>query len=157
MDDEFLAVINLVRVLGFKQEMVLNTMSKSQNGVFNELNARQIKALISIGIREMEGKEPFTLQLLAKYLSMKKVTASLTISSLEQKGLVTRSVDKKDRRCIRIRRTAKGRSLQNAALAGAALQIADMLDELSDMDRKQFVRISKLIYQNYVQSVIGEA
>ena len=157
MDDDFLAVANLIRVLGVRQELILNTLPKSQNEIFNELNARQLKALKWIGIREEEGKEPFTLKLLAQYLSMKKVTASLMVSALEQKGLVTRSVDKKDRRCIRIRLATKGRRLRDAIWAGASLQISDMLDDLPDKDRQHFVRIAKLIYQNYLQTLAGEA
>lgn len=48
---------------------------------------------------------------LTAYLGLTKGTVSQTLSTLESKGLIKRSVDRRDRRSKRLSLTAKGRSL----------------------------------------------
>jgi DNA-binding MarR family transcriptional regulator len=90
---------------------------------------------------------PLTLGELARAEQVKPPTITRLVQELEREGLVTRVVDKQDRRIVRVRATAKGkrllsegRSRRVAALAGslAARPVAErkvLLDAVGVLER----------------------
>lgn len=78
-------------------------------------------------------------------MSVSSARIATALNSLEKKGLVTRQIDKNDRRKIIIGITQKGKDLAEKQYHIAVSGIAKILVLLGDHDAKEYVRImSKL-------------
>ena len=156
MDQDVLSAINLVRVFSVIEEKAWSALSKTRGKQADDLNARQVKAMMFLVLREKENGEPFTLQQLANSLAMKKAAASLMISNMEDKKLLFRKIDKQNRRYIRIQLTPKGRKQAEAVLNLASKKIAEVLNSLKDADRKSFMQIATQIYSEFGPKLMAE-
>ena len=72
-------------------------------------------------------------------VSTARVAAAL--NDLEDKGLITREIDKEDRRRIIVRVTDKGRQLSAELMGEFLLKMETILKCLGEDDAKEFVRI----------------
>ena len=122
MEDTYMAQVglnmpdflDLFMVIGRIQNEIWSTLPPPENKTIALLSVHQIQALTNLYLREKFKKEPVTLNQLGDLLSMKKAAASLMVSDLSKKKLVVRTVDKSNRRHIRIHLTPVGRQLGEA-------------------------------------------
>jgi DNA-binding MarR family transcriptional regulator len=71
-----------------------------------------------------------TPQAIAAYLGLTKGTVSQSVGRLEERGLVSKAVDGRDRRRLHVRPTAKGREVVRACRLPAAMhRAAERLDD----------------------------
>jgi DNA-binding MarR family transcriptional regulator len=63
------------------------------------------------------------------------------LNSLENKGLIIREIDKKDRRKIIVKITQKGEELTEKHWQSAVEEVAKMLNLLGEHDTREFIRI----------------
>ncbi len=155
MKHDILAIMNLYEVFGYVQEQAWSSLPKDANNLISALNNRQIKAMMTIYMRDAGKQEPLTLNQLAGILNMKKAAASLLISNLAEKKLVSRTVDTENRRFIRISLAAKGRRLGDAITSQAAVHLTELLGCLTTEEQNDLATTADKIYQRYSEKVKG--
>ena len=152
MDRRILSLMNLFTAFGRIQNDAWNSLSARDGKVVSSLKSREIKAMMNIYLREETGEAALTLNQLADLLAMKKAAASILISALSQKKLITRKVDESNRRYIRIALTNSGRRLGDAVAGHAAHRMEEIFAELQNAGATQteinsFIATANLIYQ----------
>lgn len=157
MNREILSFMNLTKVAGNIQTQAWEKLSGADYSVVTGLTSRQIKALMAIYTREMEGLEAYTLNELGEALGMKKATASILVSELADKCLIDRNVDPDNRRYIRIEMSEEGKRIRDSVISKAQSLIQEIYSDLSDAEVRQFTRIAEKIYQIYVKKCGGES
>lgn len=155
MKHDILAVMNLYEIFGYVQEQAWSSLPKDGNNLISTLNNRQIKAMMTIYMRDAGKREPLTLNQLAGFLNMKKAAASLLVSDLAEKKLVSRSVDTENRRFIRITLAAQGRRLGDAITSQAAGHLTELLGCLTAEEQNNLATAADKIYQRYSEKVEG--
>ncbi len=155
MEHDILSFMNLFEVFGYIQGSAWNSLPQSGSKQVSALSNRQIKAMMILYLRSARGQEALTLSKLAGFLNMKKAAASLLVSDLAKKKLVSRAVDPDNRRFIRITLAAKGRHLGDSITAQAAIQAADMFRNLTKGELMAFTSVADKIYDCYSQKVEG--
>lgn len=153
---EVLAMMNLYEVFNWIQERAWASLPSEWNKRVRAMNNRQVKAMMTIYMREAKGRKPPTLNELAKFLDMKKSAASLLVSGLAERGLVTRSVDAENRRFIRISLASGGRRLGNAIASHAGARVVRLLDALSEKERCGFSVAAAKIHERYEEEAEGD-
>ena len=108
-----------------------------------------------IYMRNARGEDALTLNQLAGLMNMKKAAASLLISNLAEKKLVSRTVDTENRRFIRISLAAKGRRLGDAITSQAAVHLTELLGCLTTEEQNDLATAADKIYQRYSEKVKG--
>ena len=83
---------------------------------------------------------PLTLGQLAAAEQVKPPTMTRLVTGLEKEGLVRRTGDARDRRLIRIRATAKGRSVLAAGRARRVEKLASAIERLRTTELAQLKR-----------------
>ncbi|MFN8530376.1 MAG: MarR family transcriptional regulator [Anaerolineae bacterium] len=83
---------------------------------------------------------PETLSELAKQMQVTLPTMSNTVSTLEERGWVTRRRDEQDRRVVWIEITEAGRDTYGVVQTHMIDQIATLLEGLTEDDREQISR-----------------
>ena len=155
MDHDLLSFMNLYEIFGYIQSRAWNSLSSEDNKQIDALSARQIKAMMILYLRRARSQEALTLNQLAELLDMKKAAASLLVSDLVRKRLVSRDVDPRNRRFIRITLAVQGQRLGDAIAARAAIQAADLLECLSGEERAAFTSLADKIYDCFARKVAG--
>ena len=155
MEHDTLAFMNLYRVFGYIQAQAWNALPQAGSKQISTLNVRQIKAMMVVHLRDMEGKAPLTLSQLGDSLGLRKAAMSLLVSDLAEKKLLCRAVDRENRRFIRITLGIKGRRLGDAITSQAAIHIAEIFGTLTEDERKNFTMIADKIYASYSHKVEG--
>ncbi len=92
-------------------------------------------------VANLGGFGPLYPGVLAERSSMDKPKVTRALQRLQASGLVTRTIDRADRRQARIALTRKGTQVFREVAALAAAWERDFLAPLSDSDRKSFDRI----------------
>lgn len=80
---------------------------------------------------------------IAALIAYDRATIGGVIDRLEQKGLVTRSISKRDRRAREVRLTDKGHRIYEELLPIVAGFQTDILDGLNADEQKQFLRLAE--------------
>lgn len=155
MERDIMAFMNLYEVFGYIQEQAWNSLPQAGNRQIDALNNRQIKAMMIIYMRNAAEKEPLTLNRLAGFLNLKKAAASILVSDLAEKKLVSRDVDPNNRRFIRITLAARGRKLGDAITAEAAAHVSRIFDNLTAEERSAFTAVASKVYMRYSQEAEG--
>lgn len=88
----------------------------------------------ALGVIDVEG--PLTLGELAALEHVSAPTVSRMVDQLEDRGLVTRTPDRSDRRCVRIEMTDEGRAQLSEARARRDAWVRARLDTLDGSDRE---------------------
>lgn len=74
-------------------------------------------------------------------MEVSSARVAATLNSLESKGLITREIDKSDRRQILVKITQKGEELAEEHMQNILQDASMILKCLGDNDAKEFVRI----------------
>lgn len=74
-------------------------------------------------------------------MDVSSARVAATLNSLENKGLITREIDKSDRRQILVRLTQKGKELSDEHMNDILQDAAMLLSRLGEHDAREFIRI----------------
>jgi DNA-binding MarR family transcriptional regulator len=94
------------------------------------ISPSQLSALVAL-----EGAGSMTLKELATVERVRPPTMTRVVAALEESGLVARSIDPKDRRCIHLELTSAGRTLISRTRGRKTAYLAERVGELSATDR----------------------
>jgi MarR family 2-MHQ and catechol resistance regulon transcriptional repressor len=83
------------------------------------------------------------LRVLRQRLGLSKANASEVTSALEQRGLIRRSTDPRDRRALTIRLTESGRELVEELFPGHARRVQDTFTVLDDGEKRELARLCR--------------
>jgi DNA-binding MarR family transcriptional regulator len=95
------------------------------------ISPSQLSALVAI-----EAGGPLTLKDLAAVERVRPPTMTRIVAALEDAGLVSRSVDTKDRRCVHVKLTNDGRKLLTRTRGRTTAYLEDRFAGLSRADRE---------------------
>lgn len=84
---------------------------------------------------------------IGKEMNVSSARIAQALNSIEKKGLITRAIDKRDRRQIRVQLTAAGRSAADEHLQEVIGHTTRMLQSLGEEDAKEYVRITAKLVQ----------
>jgi len=133
------APATIKELLTFRLNVLAKTMSKIAM-LMNErefsLDAREWRIIGLLG-----GFSPYSLRDLAREMDIDKSQASRTVSSMIERGLVSRSSDEKDGRGVQLSLTQKGRSVYRHVFPKAVERNEAVLDGLDLEDRLSLERI----------------
>ena len=90
--------------------------------------------------------------LLSEHLAIGKSAVSQMLNSLEDKGMVERSVNRQDRRLFDLRVTEKGGEVLQAQKDKFLSVIITALDRMEEKDRSEFVRLM----ESFAEGFAGE-
>jgi DNA-binding MarR family transcriptional regulator len=122
----------------------------------HDISQGRFTVLMLLGMcGEEEG--PATPATLAGEAGVTRATMTGLIDTLEKDRLVAREPDPDDRRTIHVRLTDEGRALLEGILPDYFQCVADILRPLSDLERKQFVRLLQKIQTGLVENSKFEA
>lgn len=85
---------------------------------------------------------------LSEMTSLDKSTLSLSLTRMEQFGLVERSGDEKDRRVVRVKLTRSGRSHRQACNEAMRELIDILYRGVTDEEREVFLRVLNQLFEN---------
>lgn len=100
------------------------------------LTAPQIGAL-----RALQRQEPLGSSQLAERLHLTAQTMAGIVSRLEQRGLISRTRDSRDRRAVRLHITVEGRRLADSAPSLLSDRFRKELDQLREWERTQILSV----------------
>jgi MarR family 2-MHQ and catechol resistance regulon transcriptional repressor len=83
------------------------------------------------------------LRALRQRLGLSKANASEVTSTLEQRGLIIRQIDPRDRRALTIRLTPAGRALVDELFPGHARRVQDTFTVLDDGEKRELARLCR--------------
>lgn len=155
MENDTFAILNLFRTLNLIQSQVIGALPRGNDRIAGSFSLRHAKAMMTVVLRDHEGKPPLTLGALGKALCLKKAAASILVSELVEKRLLCRTVDKDNRRYVRISLGSRGRRLGHDATSRAAERIGHLLGLLTPAERRIFVRAARKINDGFARE-IGE-
>ncbi len=105
-----------------------------------QVSARQVSIM-----DHLDADTPMVLGDLADHLGVTSATMSIAVGQLVDRGYVTRVLDPVDRRKVQIRLTNAGVRICAANSVLEPALVEDMLDQLSDRDRKAALRGLELL------------
>ncbi|RPE70931.1 DNA-binding MarR family transcriptional regulator [Pacificibacter maritimus] len=100
------------------------------------------------------------LQTLAKRAGVQKSQMSRTVSALEDRGFIERDINPEDKRSVHLRLTQTGRDLVAKILAASRDRNRQMLQNLSDEERCELMRLMEKITVgslDYLRALKGES
>lgn len=142
MDPLHLSFMNLFVVASCIQEQVWSILPESTQLELEGLNIRQSKCLMSVFMREINGREPYTQSQLGELLNAKKALTSRLLSGLEDRGLVKRTPDPENRRFVRVSPSTKGRKMGQAIVAEVTRLLGKLFAEFNEEERAQMLHLS---------------
>lgn len=83
------------------------------------------------------------LRALRQRLGLSKANASEVTSALEQRGLIRRETDVRDRRALNIGVTSSGRALVEELFPGHARRVRDTFTVLDDGEKRELARLCR--------------
>lgn len=92
--------------------------------------------------------QPLSQQKIADMIQKDKNSVTKIIDSLEKKNLVSRMVDKKDRRINIIELTKEGRDLEKIATEVAIKFMNDTIQDIDERDLDSFVKVMRQMKNN---------
>ena len=110
----------------------------------HELERRGLSptALAMLVVIESAGGE-LGLRALRQRLGLSKANASEVTSALEQRGLIRRETDPRDRRALNITLTPAGRRLVDDLFPGHARRVRDTFTALDDGEKRELARLCR--------------
>jgi len=132
---------NLEDLLLIFRRKILESVKKE--GVKHDLTFSQIEILGFIG---HSGKR--TMKEIADYLKITPPSVTTVIEEMEEKGLIKRINDKKDRRVIFITLTEKTKKTFTSIHKRKELIFKEMISRLTKKDQKMLERIIKILIAN---------
>ncbi|MDJ0654727.1 MAG: MarR family transcriptional regulator [Xanthomonadales bacterium] len=117
------------RSLGDSLEQVISVLARRLKQCSPQVSSAQ-KSVIG----QLSSRGPMTVSQLARALGVAPPTMTRMIDSLEERSLVRRARDKRDRRVVYAVATREGSSLLNSADGGV---INSLVDNLSESEKSQ--------------------
>jgi DNA-binding MarR family transcriptional regulator len=140
MDDtDVKLIMDLFDIIGDK---LLKTSQFAQD-TYEKLTLTEANTVYVIG-----DETPKTMKQIAETLGVAVSTPTRTVDHLIEKGLVTRSVDKKDRRQLLIELTSKGKKLVEDMDKEGLIMTRKMLENLEDEEVESLKNILLKISEN---------
>ena len=99
-------------------------------------------AFAMLVVVESAGGE-LALRALRQRLGLSKANASEVTSALEQRGLIGRETDPRDRRALVISLTTSGRALVDELFPGHARRVRDTFTVLEDEEKRELARLCR--------------
>ncbi|MCU0497595.1 MAG: MarR family transcriptional regulator [Anaerolineae bacterium] len=96
---------------------------------------------------------PYTIKELAERLSVKTPTMSNMITTMEERGWVTRRRDEQDRRVVWIELTPAGASAQNAMMTHMIERIAGLLEGLPAKDQDHLIEALTVLREVFADAL----
>lgn len=118
------------------QKMKVLHRAKSQKNMNGALQGEQfvLHYLLHQGGDVLPGE-------ISNEMDVSSARVATALNSLENKGLITRQIDKSDRRRIIVSLTAKGRDAAKKHKQAIVQEMAEVLALLGEEDAKEFIRI----------------
>lgn len=132
-------------------ERLGNLVRAEVRAVCHEFGVRPVQ-LEALGFLTQCNRYSDTPQAVAEFLGLTKGTVSQTLKVLEQKGLLRKHGDSRDRRVVHLEPTARGRSLVEHAVPAASLSRG--VDKLPNSARQSTVDALRLLLRS-VQKANG--
>ena len=88
---------------------------------------------------------------LSENLSVSTARIASLLKHMEEKNLISRTPDAADSRQIIVRLTKEGEEAIRQYRADALVHLAGALESLGPDDAREYIRIQKKIYSNYIQ------
>jgi DNA-binding MarR family transcriptional regulator len=104
------------------------------------ISPSQLSALATL-----DGDGPLTLTELAAAERVRPPTMTRIVAALEGAGLVARSVDEKDRRCIHLKLSGDGKRLIRRVRSRKTAYLAARIAALSDSDRATLAAATEIV------------
>jgi DNA-binding MarR family transcriptional regulator len=112
----------------------------------HDISQGRFTVLMLLGMECSEEEDrPSTPATLAELAGVTRATMTGLIDTLEKDGLVSREPDPNDRRAIHVILTGEGRAVLDGMLPDYFQCVADILQPLSENERKQLVRLLQKI------------
>jgi DNA-binding MarR family transcriptional regulator len=111
----------------------------------HDISHGRFTVLMLLGQECSPAQFPATPATLAERAGVTRATMTGIIDTLEKDGLVSREPDPKDRRAIHVVLTGEGRAVLEAMLPDYFQFVSDILQPLSETERKQLVRLLQKI------------
>jgi DNA-binding MarR family transcriptional regulator len=95
---------------------------------------------------------PVSLKKLSESLNITPASASVLVQKLQKEGLVQKKNDKNDKRSIRVLSTLKGQQKIKKAYAHMKKYGRSLFLDLTEKDKKDFIRILNTVLQNNAET-----
>ena len=82
---------------------------------------------------------------ICQYMHISSARVAATLNSLEKKGLITRQIDKNDRRRILVKLTPQGKEAAQSHQQQVLEKTSKMLKTLGEHDAQEFIRILEIL------------
>ena len=128
------AFLNLLRT----GDDVFDVVARFLSG--HDISQGRFTVLMLLGMECAEEDHP-TPATLAEHAGVTRATMTGLIDTLEKDHLVVREPDVEDRRAIHVRLTGEGRAVLDGMLPDYFQCVSDILEPLSETERKQLVRL----------------
>lgn len=139
---------NLLR--GFVQlrrlRSVESTFTLNPNNLKLELKNSELLLLLELKEVELEHPEGITVTELSKSLQVKPPSITPIITSLEEKGMLDRTMDTKDRRIVRVRLKEQGRLYIRESKTRMVAQIQGLVEYLGE---EKSITLTELINESF--------
>lgn len=148
------AAMKLHEVFSYVQNQAWGSLPARERRLLESLTPRQIKTMITVGMR---GGQALTLNELSAILGVGKAAASILVSALAEKKLISRTTDPENRRFVRIKYSAKGEKLSSAIFSCASRRAAEFFGVMTGSERKAFCTVAEKIHNLYSRELrIGQ-
>lgn len=132
-------------------ERLGNLVRADVRALCNEYGMRPVQ-LEALGFLTQCNRYSDTPQAVAEFLGLTKGTVSQTLKVLEQKGLLRKRGDAKDKRLVHLTPTAKGRRLVERAVPAASLTLG--IEKFAKSERQATIRALRVLLRS-VQKANG--
>ena len=126
-------------------ERLGNLVRADVRAVCNEYGVRPVQ-LEALGFLTQCNRYSDTPQAVSEFLGLTKGTVSQTLKILEQKGLLRKRGDTKDKRLVHLKPTAKGRQLVERAVPAESLRLG--VEKLSKSDGQVTIEALRVLLRS---------
>lgn len=138
-----IAIVNLHHGLGQCRKRAWEKRPREDSSESEEFSFREVSTIQSIYRYELTTSAPLSLNELAERIQLKKSVTSLVVTSLVDKGFVTRCLDEGNRRKIIISLTPEGRVHAEEIASFADKFLEEYLSALTPEEFRTLVNISR--------------
>jgi len=122
-------------------QMVFRLQKVKILNLVNNLNTREVYTMLRINEQKENLNQICFHEELEKHLAVTKSAISQIISSLEEKGIITRAIDNNDRRKFELSITGKGQELVEELRTTMDSVIKETITRFGEDNMRQFIRL----------------
>ena len=151
MEDMVLLIFQLGRILTKLQGDVWQSIDHKFATTLNTLNSREVRVMIVLGLRTLEGNGGLSLNEVAEIAGIKKSAASTMITKLVNAGFISRTENPDNRRSVLITVKPEILRLKETLSPQAIPRIRQAFGCLSDKELKQLISLIDKVYASQNQ------